>query len=69
MQDIGAKKDVVTVRDPKFGGSPTRQHKTTVDVEEARKKLGLKGKNEYDTSTPRKIMVGNVWEQMAEGTR
>ena len=69
VEDIGAKRDVVTVRDPRVGGSATRQHKVSVDIEEARKELNLKPKDAADTSSPKKILVGNVWEQMAEGTR
>jgi len=69
VPDIGAKRDVVTVRDPRVGGAASRKHKTSVDIEAARRELKLKPKDAADTSTPKKIMVGNVWEQMAEGTR
>lgn len=65
----GVKHDVLTIRDPTVGGLPSRNHQTSVDVEIARKELGLKPKNGADMATPTKIVVGNVWEQMAEGTR
>ena len=56
-------------REPRFGGSASRTHRTTVDVEAARKQLALKGAGEFAKATPKKIIVGNVWEQMGEGVR
>ena len=56
-------------REPRFGGSASRKHRTTVNIEAARKKLGLKYKGEFAKATPKKIIVGNVWEQMGEGLR
>ena len=38
VQDIGAKRDVVTVRDPRVGGSPTRTHKVSQELDHQEKK-------------------------------
>lgn len=68
VRDTGAKVRH-NMRYPTVGGPATRQHKTTVDIEAARKELGLKAKDEFDKSTPKKLIVGNVWEQLGEGVR
>lgn len=68
IRDAGAKIRH-NMRIPTVGGPATRSFKTTVNIERARKVLGLKPKGAFDKNTPKKLIVGNVWEQMGEGVR
>merc|ERR1711871_529479 len=68
VKDTGAKVRH-NMRYPTVGGPATRRHRTTVNIETARQELGLKAKDAYDSSTPKKLIIGNVWEQLGEGTK